>query len=165
MQEGTLFTQLKRKRILNEKEAADKVRDVAKAMVYLHERGIAHRDIKPQNIVLSNNVAKLCDFGWATCCGEDRRKTYCGTFDYAAPEILEGSEYDQAVDLWCLGVLTYELLVGRAPFYHFSRKETMRKILDVMFELFRYKIKILSILHNYLKTLSHSQKICYEKIL
>jgi serine/threonine protein kinase len=47
MQEGTLFTQLKRKRILNEKEAADKVRDVAKAMVYLHERGIAHRDIKP----------------------------------------------------------------------------------------------------------------------
>jgi aurora kinase len=52
----------------------------------------------------------------------DRRKTYCGTFDYVAPEILEGVEYDMTVDLWCLGVMTYELMTGKAPFYHISRK-------------------------------------------
>lgn len=75
-------------------------------------------------------MCKLCDFGWATFCDE-RRKTYCGTFDYAAPEILEGAEYDMTVDLWCLGVLTYELLAGKAPFYHFSRKETMKRIMNV----------------------------------
>ena len=61
------------------------------AIKYLHDLDIAHRDIKPENIVISNvflfviqGVAKLCDFGWATRC-TDRRKTYCGTFDYAAP--------------------------------------------------------------------------------
>lgn len=48
-----------------------------------------------------------------------------------APEILEGVEYDMTVDLWCLGVLTYELLTGKAPFYHISRKETMKRILNV----------------------------------
>lgn len=46
-------------------------------------------------------------------------------------------EYDLTVDLWCLGVLAYELLVGRAPFYHISRKETMKKILNVVFVLVR----------------------------
>lgn len=62
-----------------------KIKHVAQAVVYLHEKGIAHRDIKPENIVLSNGIGKLCDFGWATLCDSTRRKTYCGTFDYAAP--------------------------------------------------------------------------------
>lgn len=79
-------------------------------------------------------MAKLCDFGWATICN-NRRKTYCGTFDYVAPEILEGKEYDWCVDLWCLGVLTYELLMGKVPFYDISRKETMKKILSVSFDI------------------------------
>lgn len=70
---------------------------------------------------MSHGVGKLCDFGWAAICTE-RRKTYCGTFDYVAPEILEGTEYDMSVDLWCLGVLAFELLAGKAPFYHISRK-------------------------------------------
>ena len=50
----------------------------------MHGEGIVHRDIKPENIVLAGKVCKLCDFGWASIC-EDRRKTYCGTFDYVAP--------------------------------------------------------------------------------
>ena len=87
---------------------------------------------------MSNGVGKLCDFGWAAIC-TDRRKTYCGTFDYVAPEILEGSEYDTTVDLWCLGVLAYELLVGKAPFYHISRKQTIKKIMNVNLYLLRSK--------------------------
>jgi len=97
------------------------LKHVAAGIKYLHEKGIAHRDIKPENIVMSHGVGKLCDFGWAAICTE-RRKTYCGTFDYVAPEILEGTEYDMSVDLWCLGVLAFELLAGKAPFYHISRK-------------------------------------------
>lgn len=129
MEQGTLYSQLKKNKILPEHEAAIIIKQITSAVEYLHDHDVAHRDIKPENIVLSNNVCKLCDFGWATLCNE-RRKTYCGTFDYAAPEILEGKEYDMSVDLWCLGVLTYELLAGKAPFYHLSRKETMRKIIN-----------------------------------
>ena len=79
---------------------------------------------------MTQGVRKLCDFGWATVC-TDRRSTYCGTFDYAAPEILEGKDYDLKVDLWCLGILTYELLIAKVPFHNESRKETIRKIINV----------------------------------
>lgn len=105
----------------------------------------------------------MCDFGWATVC-DDRRKTYCGTFDYAAPEILEGTEYDMSVDLWCLGVLAYELLVGKAPFFHFSRKETMKKIINVKSSWFRCKIKILPSPHIFQKMLFLSSKTWSRKI-
>lgn len=87
MEEGTLFLHLKKNITLSEKEAAIKIKEIASSIQYLHENGIAHRDLKPENIVMSHGVCKLCDFGWATICDE-RRKTYCGTFDYAAPEIL-----------------------------------------------------------------------------
>lgn len=75
-------------------------------------------------------VCKVCDFGWATY-SKERRTTYCGTLDYVCPEILEGESYDNFVDIWAIGVLAYEMLVGKAPFYHISRKETMKSILNV----------------------------------
>ena len=73
--------------MLNEKDVAAKIKQIAQAILYMQQEGIVHRDIKPENIVINGQVCKLCDFGWATIC-EDRRKTYCGTFDYVAPEIF-----------------------------------------------------------------------------
>ena len=64
-------------------------------------------------------------------CSTDRRNTYCGTLDYACPEILEGNSYDNFVDIWAVGVLAYEMLTGKAPFYNLSRKETMKSIMKV----------------------------------
>ena len=90
MSGGTLFDELKRLNSLKESQTIEIIKQVANAVKYLHENGIAHRDIKPENVVMSNGVVKLCDFGWAAICNE-RRQTYCGTFDYAAPEILEGN--------------------------------------------------------------------------
>ncbi len=84
-------------------------------MAYLHERSIAHRDIKPENIVITNGIAKLCDFGWSAVV-QSVRSTFCGTLDYAPPEIIERKSYDCTVDLWSIGILAYELLVGKAPF-------------------------------------------------
>ena len=80
-------------------------------------------------------VCKVCDFGWAAVCKEfeGRRQTYCGTLDYVCPEILEGTSYDMTVDIWCIGVLAYEMLSGKAPFYDISRKRTMEKIVDVIY--------------------------------
>ncbi len=66
-------------------------------------------------MVSTEGVAKLCDFGWCALV-ETSRRTYCGTLDYAPPEMIERKNYDLSVDIWCLGVLTYELLVGHAPF-------------------------------------------------
>lgn len=98
---------------------------------------MAHRDIKPENILLSyvntfviQGLAKLSDFGWSTIC-LNRRNTYCATYAYMSPEMLEGKEYDQTIDLWCLGVLVFELTTGRVPFNNPSRKETERQILNV----------------------------------
>ena len=130
MQDGNLFTELKKKKRIEEKKAAEIIKQITSGLAYMQGNGIAHRDLKPQNIVISNGVFKICDFGWATVC-HDRRKTYCGTFDYTAPEIFEGSEYDFTVDMWGLGVIAYEILVGRPPFYHISRKMSMEHALNV----------------------------------
>jgi serine/threonine protein kinase len=81
-------------------------------------------------------VAKLCDFGWSAVV-ETSRKTYCGTFDYAPPEILERKNYDTSVDIWCIGVLTYELLTGRVPFEGDKRNVIRDKILNVRMLQFR----------------------------
>lgn len=81
---------------------------------------------------LTQGVCKLCDFGWSAVC-DKRRQTLCGTIDYVATEVLKGQQYGLEIDLWCLGVLCYELLVGKAPFYHAKIKETMKKIINVIF--------------------------------
>lgn len=58
----------------------------------------------------------------------DRRSTLCGTLDYLPPEMIEGKTHDEKVDLWSLGVLCYEFLVGNPPFETKSHEETYRKI-------------------------------------
>ena len=60
-----------------------------------------------------------------------RRRTTCGTLDYLPPEMIEGRTYDEKVDLWCIGVLCYELLAGNPPFESASTSETYRRILKV----------------------------------
>uniref|UniRef100_A0A480TY62 non-specific serine/threonine protein kinase n=1 Tax=Sus scrofa TaxID=9823 RepID=A0A480TY62_PIG len=60
-----------------------------------------------------------------------RRKTMCGTLDYLPPEMIEGRTHNEKVDLWCIGVLCYELLVGNPPFESASHNETYRRIVKV----------------------------------
>lgn len=59
---------------------------------------------------------KLCDFGWSAFYGKEMKKTFCGTLDYLSPEMKGGDSYDNSVDIWAIGVLTFELLTGVAPF-------------------------------------------------
>lgn len=82
----------------------------------MHQKNVMHRDLKPENLLNSFGKIKLADFGYSAHSISDNRKTLCGTLDYLAPEIIDRSSYSKKVDIWDLGVLTYEFLVGVPPF-------------------------------------------------
>jgi serine/threonine protein kinase len=87
------------------------------AVAFCHERGIAHRDIKPDNLLLRKGTLKLADFTWSTTVTEDQsRNTFCGTLDYLPPEVLQLQPHDLAVDIWSVGTVVYEWLAGKPPF-------------------------------------------------
>ncbi|XP_011300431.1 serine/threonine-protein kinase fused [Fopius arisanus] len=93
--------------------------DLVSALYYLHSNRVLHRDLKPQNVLVeSNGVAKLCDFGFARSMstGTHVLTSIKGTPLYMAPELIEEHPYDHNADLWSLGCIVYELLVGFPPF-------------------------------------------------
>uniref|UniRef100_A0A915PMC5 protein kinase C n=1 Tax=Setaria digitata TaxID=48799 RepID=A0A915PMC5_9BILA len=92
------------------------------ALRYLHSKGIAHCDLKPENVLLSDLVnafpqTKLCDFGYARFIGDAQfRKTIVGTPAYLAPEVLQKRGYNKSLDMWSVGVIIYVTLSGTFPF-------------------------------------------------
>jgi tRNA A-37 threonylcarbamoyl transferase component Bud32 len=115
---GSLFQEVRKIGKLNEHTAKKYFSQTLEAVCYLHERGFTHRDIKPENLLLDKHKnVKLCDFGGTVLLKENQeRKTFFGTYEYMAPEIIEGSSYNSSVDIWALGILLYELLHGYSPF-------------------------------------------------
>jgi aurora kinase, other len=106
-------------RHLSDLQASYHVRCVASAIRYLHDRNVIHRDIKPENVLYDGNgVPKLADFGWAVHAPKkhSRRMTLCGTPEYLAPEVVTGKGHEFGVDVWALGIMAYELIVGCSPF-------------------------------------------------
>lgn len=87
-------------------------------MDYIHKNNIIHRDLKPENLLINaKGDIKLCDFGWsAEVLSKDYRTTFCGTVDYLPPEMILNLPHDYKVDVWCLGILLYELIHGYPPF-------------------------------------------------
>ena len=83
----------------------------------MHKNDYIHRDIKPENILLfENNLVKLCDFGWCVKLTLAQRTTFCGTFEYMAPEMIKKNLYGKEIDIWALGILLYEMIHGHSPF-------------------------------------------------
>ena len=111
---------LDKKKLLSPKLVATIMKDVISATYFLHNMNppIIHRDIKPENVLLNEGmVAKLTDFGWSNYIQEEKeRKTVCGTPIYLAPEIIKEQGHDERVDIWCIGVLLFELITGTVPF-------------------------------------------------
>ena len=132
---GQLYTKLKKLGRLEERVAAQYIREVAAAVDYLHalKPPIIHRDIKPENILLDDNeIGKLCDFGWSNFFNQDhKRMTYCGTPEYLAPEMIKQAGHDESLDMWNIGVLAFELLTGRPPFEGSAQTELYENIVKV----------------------------------
>jgi serine/threonine protein kinase len=86
----------------------------------LHNKGIMHRDLKLENIMVDEDgYLKLIDYGLAKTVTEGQLATsYCGTPEYIAPEMVDGSGHDFSVDWWAVGVLIYEMLIGVTPFFN-----------------------------------------------
>ncbi|KAB0796808.1 hypothetical protein PPYR_10869 [Photinus pyralis] len=113
----------------SEPTAANYIAQITDAVKYCHSKKVIHRDIKPENLLIgSKGEIKIADFGWSVHAPSSRRTTLCGTLDYLSPEMVNGQTHDEKVDLWSIGVLCYEFLVGRPPFESKSYNDTYRKI-------------------------------------
>ncbi len=106
---------------------------LVESIFYLHQNHIIHRDIKPENILVDGQCRiRLCDFGFSINSYEERPKSRLGTIEYMAPELLNtvDAAYTEKVDIWAIGVLTYECLVGVSPFYDKDENKIIDNILQ-----------------------------------
>ncbi len=118
----TLSHLLNSVRPMPEKDAVKLAGDICEALAYMHEHGVIHRDLKPQNIMICyDGTIRIMDFGIAKA-AEGRRITFTGftpavgTPDYMAPEQVKGKRGDERTDIYSLGAMLYEMVVGMTPF-------------------------------------------------
>lgn len=125
---------------LPEAIAAPLVAQLADALAHLHKLGVAHRDVKPENVLYADatrSTIKLCDFGFAVTCHGRRLKTQCGSPAYMAPELSKKEPYvGPPVDLWALGCVAYELVHGRPCFRGDSMEQLHLRIKHVKHSAF-----------------------------
>jgi eukaryotic-like serine/threonine-protein kinase len=118
--DGQNLKDLTRNGPLEVRDAIGLTLQVARALSFAHNRGLVHRDVKPQNVLLNEDgQAKVTDFGIARSLdvqGVTQTGTVLGTSDYIAPEQARGQKVDPKTDIYSLGAVLYELLVGEVPF-------------------------------------------------
>ncbi|KAF1785311.1 Protein kinase-like domain [Phytophthora cactorum] len=129
---GDLFFHLSRCGCFPEAMAKFYAAEIVLALIHLHEQGIVYRDLKPENIMLDvDGHVKLADFGLAKeGITSELNGTYtmCGTPEYLPPEILNRVGHGTAVDWWNLGMVLYEMLTGRPPWYTQDRQELFNRL-------------------------------------
>jgi eukaryotic-like serine/threonine-protein kinase len=112
----TLRDLLNRVGRLDVETTAELVGGVAEALDHAHHAGIAHLDMKPENVLLTDDAVKVADFGLVRAAHVTSETPLAGTVQYLAPEVLSGGVVDGRADIYALGVVAYECLAGRPPF-------------------------------------------------
>jgi serine/threonine protein kinase len=165
---GDVFDRIVEKNHYTEKDARDLVRILLKAVRYMHGQGVAHRDLKPQNLLLkvrmflvyddcirfqpaiylitlqskdNDSDIRIADFGFSRRVHTPQSLTNrCGTPTYVAPEILKNIPHDTKADMWSVGVIIYVLLVGYPPFMEDKQADLFRKIRSGEYEFFEEEL-------------------------
>lgn len=126
---------------LDERTSLTVFRCLLSGVQYLHDHGITHRDLKPENVLVEDSTpdahgeparisaAKITDFGLSAIKSKSMKEPL-GTMAYAAPEILQGRPYDQAVDIWSLGVMAFAVLAGVLPFVGLDDREIAKAVVQ-----------------------------------
>lgn len=139
-EEGDLAGYLTRHGKLEEKVARELVKQLCAALRQMREKGYVHRDLKPQNLLLTKSpsgqlILKLADFGFARVLRDgELATTVCGSPLYMAPEILKYRKYTTKAELWSLGVILYEMLTGHPPWVAETIPQLLLKIDTVALE-------------------------------
>ena len=141
--EGKDFMEyLKKKGKLKEIEACKFYHQLISGLQYIHQCGIAHRDFKPENILLTNNntILKIIDFGLSNSYKKNQLlSTACGSPCYVPPEMVKEESYEGTLcDIWSSGIILYLMLCGKLPFYHEENDIMYEQILSGKFELPSY---------------------------
>jgi len=134
---GEMFDQIQRIKQYEIEAARFYAAELVLVCEYLHGRGVIHRDLKPENILFSDTRhIKVTDFGTAKIISdddaiavEDRKKSFVGTAEYVSPEVLNDEPAGVMVDMWALGCIIFQMLVGKPPFRGESEYLTFQKIL------------------------------------
>lgn len=155
---GDLLEFILRKGSVAEAQARVWLRQLALAIQYLHDMDIAHRDLKCENALITNNFnVKLADFGFARYTIDSHGKrvtseTYCGSLSYAAPEILRGMPYHPKIaDLWSVGVIIYIMLNKAMPFDDANIKRLYEQQSN---KRWRFRAKVIDLLSDQVKRLT-----------
>ncbi|KAJ2901114.1 Calmodulin-dependent protein kinase cmk2 [Coemansia aciculifera] len=128
---GELFEEISKRGHFSEEDATNLIRCGYDSISYLHDHNIVHRDIKPENFIFKDRSRDaplmLADFGIARIMKSDDEvlSTMCGSFGYAAPEVLLRKGHGKAVDVWSMGVVTFSILCGYSPFWRFEEHKAL----------------------------------------
>ena len=130
-QGGELYHHLRKRTRFSEKTARFYGAQILLGLEYLHSRNIMYRDMKPENILLdARGNASLADYGISKILREgEKTKSFVGTPDYVAPEIILQKGHNKTVDIWCLGIILYEMIYGIPPFYNKQQNVMLNNII------------------------------------
>ena len=127
---GDLRYHISRYRKFSEEQTRFFIANIIYSLQYIHSNNVIHRDIKPENLVLDEKgYVRITDFGIAKENMEDNSSETSGTPGYMAPEVMKARNHSFAVDFFALGVIGYEFMLGKRPYYGKNRKEIKEQML------------------------------------